>query len=319
MNNKNDINKITKSIKITRRDLLKSMIATGLISFSGLDLSWAAKESKVIKRKIPGTNELIPVMGLGSSDTFETAGGENTEPLKEVLRLFYKMGGRVVDTSPTYGNAENVIGKLGSRLAILDDLFLATKVHERGKEEGIHQMERSESLLQTKPLDLIQVHNLIDVETQLGTLREWKNEGRVRYIGITHYLTSAFDELERLMKKEKMDFIQFNYSILTPDAEKRLLPLAADKGIAVIVNRTFEDGRLFRETKGKKLPVWASEFDCNSWAQFSLKYVLSHPAVTCAIPATSKPKHLVDNMGAGTGKLPDKKTRGRMLKYMRSI
>ncbi len=319
MSKKKTSDKITNQFIITRRDLLKSMMAMGLISFTGFDMAWAAKDQSILKRKIPSTGELIPAMGLGSSDSFETGIGEDKKPLLEVLRLFFEMGGRVIDTSPTYGNAETVIGELGSNLNLLDSLFMATKVHQRGKEAGINEMEQSEKLLKTVPLDLIQVHNLIDVQTQLTTLRKWKEEGRVRYIGITHYLTSAFNELESLMENEKIDFVQFNYSIMTTDAEKRLLPLAADKGIAVIVNRTFEDGRLFRKTKGKKLPKWVSEFDCSSWAQFSLKYVLSHPSVTCAIPATSKPKHLVDNMGAGTGRLPNNKTRIKMRQFMKSI
>lgn len=319
MSKKKTSDKITNQFKISRRDLLKSMMAMGLITITGFDSAWAAKDQSILKRKIPSTGELIPAMGLGTSDAFETNSSKDLDHLREVLRLFIKMGGKLIDTSPTYGNAENVIGKISSELGVQDKLFMATKVHKWGKQEGINQMEKSENLLKTKPLDLMQVHNLIDLETQLRTLRKWKEEGRIRYLGITHYLVSAHSELEELMKKEKMDFIQFNYSITTTDAEKRLLPLAADKGIAVITNRNFEDGRLFRATKGKKLPKWASEFDCNSWAQFFLKYVLSHPAVTCAIPATSKPKHLIDNIGAGIGKLPNEKIRMKMKHYMKLI
>lgn len=306
-------------IKLSRRQMLKTLLAAGVLSATGLRLSFAEEKGSILKRKIPSNGEMIPAVGLGSSDTFEVGAGESKEPLAEVLRLFIKRGGRVVDTAPSYGNAESVIGEMSSELGVTDKLFIATKVDRRGREEGIEQMKKSEQLLNTKPLNLIQVHNLIDVETQLNTLRRWKEEGRVRYIGITHYRVSAHDELEKLMKSRDMDFVQFNYSVLSPEAEKTLLPLAADRGIAVIANRPFVDGALFTMTAGKRLPEWAGEFDCKSWAQFSLKYILSHPAVTCAIPATSNPKHLVDNMGAGFGKLPDEKTRKRMRDYMVSI
>jgi diketogulonate reductase-like aldo/keto reductase len=262
---------------------------------------------------------MLPVVGLGTSGEFDVAPGENLEPLREVLRLFVALGGTLVDTAPAYGSAEGVIGQLVTELGLTNKLFLATKVRSYGKQAGIEQMQTSEFLLNKRPLDLIEVHSLLDVDTQLDNLRRWKDAGRVRYIGVTHSRTSAHDELERLMQKEKLDFVQLNYSFTQPNAEQRLLPLAADKGIAVIANRPFENGALFRRVKGEPLPAWAGEFDCKSWAQFSLKYILGHPAVTCVIPATSNPKHLVDNMGAGVGRLPDESTRRRMREYGASL
>ena len=223
-----------------------------------------------------------------------------------------ELGGTLIDTAPVYGNSEEVLGNLIGDLGIAQQTFIATKVRTRGQQAGEDQFKRSERLLKKRPLDLIQVHSLVDVKTQLDNQRRWKEAGRVRYIGITHSRVSGFVELERLMQKEQLDFVQLNYSFTEPDAEQRLLPLAADRGIAVIANRPFENGALFRRVKGKALPDWAKEFDCTSWAQFSLKYIIAHPAVTCVIPATSNPRHLVDNMGAGVGRLPDENIRRRM-------
>ncbi|MDZ7749737.1 MAG: aldo/keto reductase [Halofilum sp. (in: g-proteobacteria)] len=262
------------------------------------------------RRRIPGTGEAIPVIGLGTSDEFETA--EDLGRLREVLRRFHELGGTVVDTAPIYGNAESVIGRLVADLGLADALFLATKVRARGRRAGLGQMERSRELLGKRPLDLVQVHSLVDVRTQLRNLRRWKEAGWVRYIGVTHSRVSAFGELEEVMRSEPLDFVQLNYSFTEPQAERRLLPLAADRGMAVMVNRPFENGALFRAVRGRPLPDWVAAFDCESWAQFSLKYILAHPAVTCVIPATSNPKHVADNMGAGTGGLPDEATRRRM-------
>ena len=306
-----------KTLKLRRRTALKLMLAMGMgWRWAGAS---ATPNDSMRKRPIPSTGELLPVVGLGTSDEFDVAQGENLEPLREVLSLFAALGGTLVDTAPAYGNAESVIGRLLGELDLTKKLFLATKVRTYGEQAGIEQMQTSEFLLNKHPLDLIEVHSLLDVHTQLDNLRRWKDTGRVRYIGVTHSRTSAHDELERLMQKQRLDFVQLNYSFTEPNAEQRLLPLALDKGVAVIANRPFENGALFRRVKGKALPAWAGEFDCKSWAQFSLKYVLSHPAVTCVIPATSNPKHLVDNMGAGVGKLPDENTRRRMREYGASL
>lgn len=299
--------------KLRRRTVLKLMLAAGI--GWRCTVATATPGDTIRKRPIPSTGEMLPVVGLGTSDEFDVAPGESLEPLREVLRLFAALGGTLVDTAPAYGNAESVIGQLVTELSLTKKLFLATKVRTYGKQAGIEQMQTSEFLLNKRPLDLIEVHSLLDVDTQLDNLRRWKDAGRVRYIGVTHSRISAHDQLERLMQKEKLDFVQLNYSFTEPNAEQRLLPLAADKGIAVIANRPFENGALFRRVKGKTLPAWAGEFDCKSWAQFSLKYILGHPAVTCVIPATSNPKHLVDNMDAGVGRLPDENTRRRMREY----
>lgn len=306
-----------KTLKLRRRTALKLMLAMGMgWRWAGAS---AAPNDSMRKRPIPSTGELLPVVGLGTSDEFDVAQGENLEPLREVLSLFAALGGTLVDTAPAYGNAESVLGRLLGELDLTKKLFLATKVRTYGEQAGIEQMQTSEFLLNKHPLDLIEVHSLLDVHTQLDNLRRWKDTGRVRYIGVTHSRTSVHDELERLMQKQRLDFVQLNYSFTEPNAEQRLLPLALDKGVAVIANRPFENGALFRRVRGKTLPAWASECDCKSWAQFSLKYVLSHPAVTCVIPATSNPKHLVDNMGAGVGKLPDENTRRRMREYGASL
>lgn len=297
----------TESVNHRRRTVLKLMAAGAATPWLPVQ---AASDTSMLRRAVPATGEKLPAVGLGTSDEFETA--ENLDALRDVLRTFHELGGTLVDTAPGYGNAESVIGGLVSDLGLANDLFIATKVHSRGEAAGLEQMERSQELLGKRPLDLMQVHSLVDWETQLANLRRWKDAGRVRYIGVTHSRVSAFGELERVMQSEPLDFVQLNYSFTEPRAEERLLPLAADRGMAVMVNRPFENGRLFGAVKGRPLPEWAAEFDCGSWAQFSLKYILAHPAVTCVIPATSNPKHVADNMGAGTGRLPDEQTRRRM-------
>lgn len=270
------------------------------------------------KRSIPGTGEMLPVMGLGSSGAFEGREESKLDALRAVMEEFVEMGGTVLDTSPSYGNAEANIGRLARETGVRDALFMATKVRSRSKEAGIEQIARSAELL-GEPIDLMQIHNFIGLETQWNLLRTMRGEGRLRYIGLTHFRTSAFEELEQEMQSKDMDFVQFNYSIMTPEAEERLLPLAADRGIAVIVNRAFNDGRFFQQVRNASLPDYTAEFDCTSWAQFALKYVLSHPAVTVVIPATSKPEHLVDNMQAGYGALPDEDLRKRMRETMASL
>ena len=301
---------LRNGLTMDRRSALKLLLASGLAS--RLSITSAASNQPLLTRAIPSTGEKLPAIGLGTSDEFESGAGAGLNELREVLRRFIDLGGKLIDTAPGYGNAEEVLGNLIADLDLKQKAFIATKVRTHGQQAGEDQFTRSEGLLKKRPLDLIQVHSLVDVETQLNNQRRWKDTGRVRYVGITHSRVSAFDELEHLMRKEQLDFVQLNYSFTEPDAEKRLLPLAADRGIAVIANRPFENGALFRRVKGKPLPDWVEEFDCTSWAQFSLKYILAHPAITSVIPATSNPKHLVDNMGAGIGRLPDENMRRRM-------
>lgn len=304
---------------LTRREWMKVMTVAGVAAAGGV--SAAPTAGGMLKRKIPKTGELLPAMGLGTSRTFDIGESEaDRAPRREVLRLFVEQGGTLVDTSPMYGRAEKVIGDLAADLKLQDKLFYATKVWTEGEDEGIAQMERSMQRMRTKRIDLMQIHNLVDWETQLATLREWKQAKRIRYIGITHYQVSYHDDLAAVLRKHKdFDFVQFNYSMDTREAEKTLLPLCAELGIATLINRPFEKAGLFGHVMNKPLPPWAAEFDCTSWAQYFLKYILAEPAVTCAIPATRNPKHLVENMRAGYGRLPDAKQRQQMVKYLESI
>jgi diketogulonate reductase-like aldo/keto reductase len=226
------------------------------------------------------------------------------------------MGARVIDSSPMYGRSEEVIGALATKLALHENLFLATKVWTQGKRAGIESMERSFERLRTKRIDLMQVHNLVDVTTQLATMRDWKAQGRFRYIGITHYSAAAFGEVEKVLRSEKLDFLQINYSIMEREAEEKILPLAQERGVAVIINRPFGGGDIFARVRAKALPDWAAEFDCRSWAQFFLKWIVVHPAVTCSIPATNNLRHLQDNMEAGSGRLPTAKQRQQMIELV---
>ena len=278
------------------------------------------ESSTMLARAIPSSGEKLPVIGLGTWEVFDVELAPDKEKqLGEVLSQFVKLGGRVIDSSPMYGRAEAVIGTLATKLGLREKLFLATKVWTQGKQAGIESMERSMSRFQTKRIDLMQVHNLVDVSTHLATMREWKAQGRFRYIGVTHYNSSAFPEVEKVLRREQLDFLQINYSIMEREAEERILPLAQERKVAVIVNRPFGGGNLFSRVRGKPLPEWAAEFDCRSWAQFFLKWIVAHPAVTCAIPATNKTDHLVDNMEGGRGRLPDPKTRAQMITVAASL
>jgi aryl-alcohol dehydrogenase-like predicted oxidoreductase len=274
----------------------------------------------MLTRTIPSSGEKVPAIGLGTWRAFDVDLSADIErQLKEVLSLFVELGGRVIDSSPMYGRAEKVIGDLTSALGIRDKVFLATKVWTEGKQSGVQSMERSMSLLRTNRIDLMQVHNLVDVNTQLATLQDWKQQGRIRYTGITHYESGALSEIERLMQSQKFDFLQINYSLMEPEAEERVLPLARERGVAVIANRPFGSGNLFGKARSKPLPDWAAEIDCSSWAQFFLKWVVANPAITCAIPATNKARHLQDNMQGGVGRLPDAKLRHRMAELVKSL
>ncbi len=302
--------------EINRRQFLRLLSG---ISLFGVCPSLHAQttNTKPLKRRIPSSGELLPVIGLGTARTFdiEPSSREDVSRLREVMRAFYQGSGRLVDSSPMYGNAEAVVGQLASGLGIADELFMATKVWTRGEYSGIQQMTRSETRMGGGPLELIQVHNLVDTETHLRTLRHWKESGRIRYIGVTHYTDHAHDRLVKLCETQPLDFIQFNYNLIERNAEQRLLPAARENGIATLINKPYLQGSLFRQVHGQPLPPWAMELGIRSWGQYFLKFIISHPAVTCAIPATGKPTHARDNAAAAYGELPTPRQRRRMLDY----
>jgi len=301
-----------------RRDLLRFAATAGLSRIVPDAVGAAA--STLLRRTIPVSGELLPAVGIGTWRTFDvSASATDRAPLRNVLDRLVALGGSMVDSSPMYGEAERVVGDLAAALGNRERMFLATKVWTRGRAAGIAQMEQSFRLLRTPRIDLMQVHNLLDLETHVGTLRERKDSGRIRYLGITHYQASAFPQLEQLIHSHRFDFVQFNFSMAERDAEARLLPLCAEQGTAVIVNRPFAHAGLFGKVRGKPLPVWTAEFDCTSWAQFFLKWILAHPAVTCVIPGTARVDHLKDNIRAGAGRLPDTRTRRRMLEHLHSL
>ncbi|MFQ6022245.1 MAG: aldo/keto reductase [Acidiferrobacterales bacterium] len=303
---------------LSRRTWLKGMAMLGAgLATAGVG---TAQPKSFRMRTIPNSGERLPAVGLGTYRTFNVgAGSDERVAVKAVLRRFVALGGTVIDSSPMYGRAETVVGDLATELAVAKTLFYATKVWTSGREAGIQQMKASMRRMRTARIDLMQIHNLVDWRTHIKTLYAWKDQGVFRYVGITHYTTSAFGEMASIMKREPLDFIQIPYNIINRSAEARLLPLAAERGIAVLVNEPFETGALFHQVRGKPLPDWTVDFDCASWAQFFLKYILAHPAVTCPIPATSKAKHLVDNMQAGVGGLPDESQRRRMVDYVEGL
>lgn len=294
-----------------RRTLLKALIAFGSTPPLAAQVAPRSQASKMRTKKIPSSGEALPVIGLGTWQSFDVP-HEGRVTLEAVLREFVALGGSVIDSSPMYGRSEEVAGDLIAKLGVREKLFVATKVWTTGSAAGIAQMAASENKLKAKRLDLLQVHNLQDLETHIETLQAWKAAGRVRYIGITHYTQSAFDAVAKVMRAYPVDFLQINYSIGERAAESVLLPLAKERGIAVIVNRPFAGGELFRRLRSQPLPAWAGEVGCASWAQLMLKFVLSHPAVTCAIPATSRIEHLRDNMAAGIGAMPDEEMRANI-------
>jgi diketogulonate reductase-like aldo/keto reductase len=264
-------------------------------------------------RPIPRTSERIPAVGLGTWQSFDVSrDGPDRAAAKDALRTLAELGGRVVDSSPMYGAAEEAVGALAGELGLGGRLFVATKVWTTGREAGIRQMEASLKKLRVQRLDLMQVHNLVDTDTQLATLAGWQKAGRVRYLGVTHYHAGAYPGLEAAIGKHRPEFAQFNYSLAERAAEQRMLAVAQGEGVAVIVNRPFAEGAMFARVKGKPLPGWAAEIDCASWAQVFLKFILGHPAVTCVIPGTRNPKHVADNLGAARGKVPDAALRKRI-------
>jgi diketogulonate reductase-like aldo/keto reductase len=275
----------------------------------------------MLTRPIPSTGEAMPVIGLGTWPVFDVGADDRSRaPLREVVRRLVAGGGAMIDTSPMYGRSEGVTGDLVAELGLRPKIFLTTKVWISGRERGVDQMARSASLLKSPVIDLVQIHNLVDWRTQLATLRQMKADGKLRYIGITHYTTGALPDLVRILESEDgIDFVQLGYSLATREPETRLLPVAAAREVAVIVNQPLERGDLFRAVRGKALPEWAAEFDCASWAQLFLKYLLGDPAVTVLIPATNKPDHMADNLMAGMGRLPDARQREQIRRYWISL
>jgi diketogulonate reductase-like aldo/keto reductase len=299
-----------------RRRTLRLLAAS---SIAGLGPAFA-QTPRIMTRKIPSTGEELPAIGLGTWQVFNVgADAAARAPLREVIARFEKAGGKLIDSSPMYGSAESVAGDLVAELGLREKLFIATKVWTRGKDEGIAQMETSFRRLRLKQMDLMQVHNLLDVDVHTKTLRAWKEQKKVRYIGITHYTASAYDDVEKWLNREKYDFLQINYSLAERSSEKRILEICRNKNIAVIANRPFAEGAMFRRVKGKPLPPWAAEIGAASWAQFFLKWIVGHPAITCAIPGTGRPDHIADNVQAGFGTLPDEKMRQRMAEHFDSL
>lgn len=305
---------------LSRRRHLQAALA--VVSATGINpaIGLAADDKSQRTRVIPSSGDAIPVMGLGTYRTFDVPPDPSTlQPLREVLGLFIERGGQMIDSSPMYGRAEDVVGRLADDLDAQDELFFATKVWTSGRAAGMRQMNESFELMKTPFIDLMQVHNLSDTATQLRNIRTLQDEERVRYIGVTHYTTSAFGDLEAWMKREKLDFIQFPYSIANRTAEDRLIPAARDLGVATIAHRNYERGRLFSSVKGRQLPGWAADFDCPTWGNFFLKYLMAEPGMTNLIPATSDPEHLADNMNAGLGGLPGESTRSRMVRFIEAL
>ena len=293
-----------------RRRALLALLAAGAVSPT-------LAQTRIMTKPIPSTGEPLPLIGVGTWQTFDVGSDPAARaPLGEVLKLLH---GNVIDSSPMYGSSEAVAGDLMAELGVRDRLFVATKVWTRGRDEGMRQMEASFRLLRVERMDLMQVHNLADVGVHTRTLLDLKARKRVRYIGITHYSSSAYAEVERLLKTRQYDFVQINYSLGERESQERVLPLAQDLKVALIANRPFAEGALFRRVKAKPLPPWAAELGIASWAQYFLKWIVSHPAVTCAIPGTGNPKHMADNLGAGLGPLPDAAARKRMAEHFDQI
>ena len=291
-------------MKTSRRTIIKILGVSSLTP--PMALQAAEIKNKMARRIIPSTGKLLPVIGLGTSRVFDTNLSEKSlNPRKEIVKALLDHGGTLIDTSPMYGKAEEVTGKIAQDLKVNDQLFLATKVWIEGKEAGEIQMKESSKKLNKTVINLMQIHNLLDWKTHIKTLYDWKEQGKINYIGISHFRSNAFSQIEKIITKERIDFAQFNYSLQEREAEKRLLPLCKEKGVATLINRPFMRGKLFKATARKKLPSWAYEYNMNTWSQFFLKFILANPAVTAIIPATSDPDHMVDNLIGGIGPIPD--------------
>ena len=304
-----------------KRRVASKFILTGVATtMLNLGLATHFNKETMHKRIIPSSGEQLPVVGLGTWQTFDVGhSAAELDPLRAVLTTLIEHGGSVIDSSPMYGRSEKVVGQLTKELGIKDKIFEATKVWTTGQKEGEQQIDDSFRLLQADPIELFQIHNLVDWRTQLKTLRRLKDNNKIKYIGLTHYHSGGYDNMEQLMKAEQIDFIQINYNLAVRAAADRILPLAKDRGIAVLINRPYEGGSLFRNVKKLQLPEWVAEFDANSWGQFFLKYILANDAVTCVIPGTAKPHHMLDNVQAGYGILPDKTHQAKMIKLLESF
>jgi aryl-alcohol dehydrogenase-like predicted oxidoreductase len=298
-------------MKLTRRDLIRLGAGAGMASIAGGWNPLFAAETSLIKTTIPSSGQQVPSVGIGTVKFRGSTGSKDMAPLRETLEVFHRMGGRVIDTSPNYGNSEEVLGSLLPALGLRDDVFMATKVDREDQAKGKARMESSFGRLGGS-IELMQVHNLRGTDAELETMQAWKKNGRFKYVGITTHSVSQHEEFEQVMRRHELDFIQVNFSLADRAAAERILPLAQDKGIAVLVNRPYGNGRLFSAVKGRELPDWAAEIDAGSWGQVFLKYIISHPAATIPIPGTSKPHHAQDNMGALAGRLPDAETRREM-------
>ena len=311
----------SEKYRLSRRDLLQQSIGFSLAcALPNVISAGSHGNSDLARRAIPSSGEMLPVIGLGTSRVFDV-GDSDKERLfpREVVRLLLDGGGTLIDSSPMYGKAETVSGDVASELGLSDQVFWATKVWTEGRDEGIAQMEESMRRFKVEQIDLMQVHNLKDWKTHLRTLQEWKEQERIRYVGVTHSRAYAFEELANVIRSSELDFVQLNYSLAERDAEEVLLPLCQERGIATLINRPFARGELFKRVQGVSLPPWAGEFDAGSWAQVFLKFILAHPAVTCLIPATSDPGHMIDNVGGGVGRLPDESQRKQIISFLDSL
>jgi diketogulonate reductase-like aldo/keto reductase len=284
-----------------------------------ISLSKFIQPRNMLQRIIPSSGEALPVIGMGTWQTFDVNNTQHYPVLKDVLNEFHSAGGTLIDSSPMYGNAETVIGDLTSEMEVKDDFFYATKIWTTGLQEGIDQLNASFIKMKRTTMDLVQVHNLVDWKIHLPQLRRLKTEGKIRYTGITHYTDDSHDELEKIMIAQVPDFVQFNYSILNRHAEKRLLNIAADLGVATIINRPFGEGKLFAKVKEKPLPIWAAELGIDSWAAYFLKYIIANRFVNCVIPATGNPSHARDNLKADGGILPDAAMKKQMIDYLEKL